>query len=354
MRSFHRPFVLTILALGTIGAIPAWAQPSQSLVFEHDGAVLDDTGRQVLRAYAQSVSGVADLRISLRGYADSRGDSAANGPVSLRRARAAQSYLMILGLGAEVFTSVEGRGASDPVARNTTEAGRRLNRRVEIWRGQTPVYLDAFLDASPAPDVLAALPTATTVTPVSLNGVSPVATEGAPLLVSPVAVENAPFAVSPVVTVSTPLAARPVATPANATVPPAPASPRDKAFALGIGYPDVRARYAVGSRVDLEAKIALDDVSQSYSGRAYANIFSLGRLNLDLGAELGYVSFSQAAGLAGDGYFGEPFAGLSYRLGQRWRISADLGPAWINLTSQGQSSGDWQWIYNTALYFYLF
>jgi OmpA-OmpF porin, OOP family len=54
-----------------------------------------------------------------------------NQPLSDARAHAAQRYLMQHGLRANSY-DVQGFGPSNPVATNSTVAGRAQNRRVEI------------------------------------------------------------------------------------------------------------------------------------------------------------------------------------------------------------------------------
>jgi len=74
-------------------------------------------------------------RISVVGYADDSlgpaGSQALNRAVSQARATAVARYLQARGLMPSRI-SIIGRGAADPVGDNRTEAGRALNRRVEI------------------------------------------------------------------------------------------------------------------------------------------------------------------------------------------------------------------------------
>ena len=49
------------------------------------------------------------------------------------RAAAVSSYLLSLGVNSSQIKSVEGFGQENPVASNDTEAGRKQNRRVEIY-----------------------------------------------------------------------------------------------------------------------------------------------------------------------------------------------------------------------------
>jgi len=69
--------------------------------------------------------------INVVGHTDSTGDTNHNYDLSRRRAASVAQYLSAQQLDAHRF-SVEGHGASDPVASNASPSGRAQNRRVEI------------------------------------------------------------------------------------------------------------------------------------------------------------------------------------------------------------------------------
>ena len=70
--------------------------------------------------------------LKVEGNTDARGNAATNRTLSQRRADAVKQYLMKnFGLPEERFIT-EGHGADNPVASNTTEDGRALNRRTDI------------------------------------------------------------------------------------------------------------------------------------------------------------------------------------------------------------------------------
>jgi outer membrane protein OmpA-like peptidoglycan-associated protein len=66
------------------------------------------------------------------GHTDSRGTEAYNQLLSERRAAAVANYLIDSGISASLIDS-EGRGEYEPRESNVTEAGRALNRRVELF-----------------------------------------------------------------------------------------------------------------------------------------------------------------------------------------------------------------------------
>ena len=68
--------------------------------------------------------------VLITGHTDSTGPETYNDGLSLRRAEAVISYLQSIGVEATLVA--EGKGESDPVADNSTKAGRADNRRVVI------------------------------------------------------------------------------------------------------------------------------------------------------------------------------------------------------------------------------
>ena len=74
-----------------------------------------------------------DISIDVQGYTDSTGNDAINNPLSLNRAQAVANYLTANGVQYAQMKKVNGYGSSNPVADNSTEAGRQKNRRVEVY-----------------------------------------------------------------------------------------------------------------------------------------------------------------------------------------------------------------------------
>lgn len=70
--------------------------------------------------------------LNVVGYTDSRGSEAYNRKLSQRRAQAVADYLVQQDPSRAAFIRVIGRGEADPIASNTTEEGRRQNRRVVL------------------------------------------------------------------------------------------------------------------------------------------------------------------------------------------------------------------------------
>lgn len=103
------------------------------------GDVLFDTGKSDLRSEAREalakLTGIVlnypALQLAIEGYTDSTGSAEFNKTLSEKRAEAVRDYLASQGLDASKL-SAQGLGMGNPVADNTTAAGRQKNRRVEI------------------------------------------------------------------------------------------------------------------------------------------------------------------------------------------------------------------------------
>ncbi len=74
--------------------------------------------------------------VSIVGHTDSTGSDSFNQQLSERRAQAVGNYFVQQGIAPSRITT-SGRGESEPRADNSTEAGRQLNRRVEIFLKST-------------------------------------------------------------------------------------------------------------------------------------------------------------------------------------------------------------------------
>ena len=72
-----------------------------------------------------------EMRLRVEGHTDSTGTKAANQILSVKRAQAVVDYLVNRGLK-RIRLEVAGMGDADPVADNSTEAGRTRNRRIQL------------------------------------------------------------------------------------------------------------------------------------------------------------------------------------------------------------------------------
>ena len=72
------------------------------------------------------------VRVTVVGHTDSTGSDAINQALSVERAQAVRNYLSVRGVDAQRI-DVQGRGAHEPIASNSSDSGRAQNRRVEIF-----------------------------------------------------------------------------------------------------------------------------------------------------------------------------------------------------------------------------
>jgi len=91
----------------------------------------------ILDRFAQTLVENPKSTVRIVGHTDSTGSDAINDPLSVNRATSVRNYLSAHGVAAHRVT-VDGRGSSEPVAANTTDAGRARNRRVDIFVGEAP------------------------------------------------------------------------------------------------------------------------------------------------------------------------------------------------------------------------
>jgi outer membrane protein OmpA-like peptidoglycan-associated protein len=101
--------------------------------------VLFETGKYALSSDAQlklaKLSGIIQahpgLNLAIEGHTDSTGTAEFNLNLSRQRADGVRQFLIMQGLSPDTITA-NGLGEADPIADNSTAAGRKQNRRVEI------------------------------------------------------------------------------------------------------------------------------------------------------------------------------------------------------------------------------
>lgn len=98
-----------------------------------------DIGKSTLRPESNSeldrllklLKDVPTLKIEISGHTDNTGSASVNETLSQSRAEAVVAYLTSKGISANRMTA-KGYGASKPIAPNTTDDGKQLNRRTEF------------------------------------------------------------------------------------------------------------------------------------------------------------------------------------------------------------------------------
>ena len=105
--------------------------PVQGLVFETGGAALSEGSAPALDILARFLSRNPELAVVIVGHSDNQGSLDANIALSKRRAEAVRAALIERGVAAGRLEA-HGVGYLAPVSTNATDAGRTLNRRVEL------------------------------------------------------------------------------------------------------------------------------------------------------------------------------------------------------------------------------
>jgi len=101
------------------------------IIFASDSAELNPDARIVLKHIAPQLKAAVDFEIEVIGHTDNTASAAHNQKLSQARARSVADELIQLGVAGDRLT-VTGRGEYDPIAPNTTEEGKRKNRRIEF------------------------------------------------------------------------------------------------------------------------------------------------------------------------------------------------------------------------------
>lgn len=115
-------------------AAPAPAVPDynfSNIQFEFNSGILKTQSYPILDKAVIEMKKDPSAKFNLKGYASAEGTDAHNMELSVDRANAVKAYLINSGVSADNLTA-KGYGEANPVADNTTDAGRILNRRVEI------------------------------------------------------------------------------------------------------------------------------------------------------------------------------------------------------------------------------
>ena len=102
------------------------------ILFDFNKSSLKPEAKAQLDKFASEMSDMKETGITVYGHTDNVGSEAANKKISLQRAESVGNYLNSKGIAKDRLT-MAGLGYDQPVADNSTEAGRAQNRRVEIF-----------------------------------------------------------------------------------------------------------------------------------------------------------------------------------------------------------------------------
>ena len=102
------------------------------ILFATNSSTLNTASRTALDNFAISLQNNPETNVEIYGHTDSSGSDAINNPLSERRAESVYNYLVSKGISGKRMYS-KGFGSTQPIADNTTSAGKAQNRRVEIF-----------------------------------------------------------------------------------------------------------------------------------------------------------------------------------------------------------------------------
>jgi peptidoglycan-associated lipoprotein len=105
--------------------------PFQPIFFAYDSTEIDSAGQQSLNANAELMKKYGSWVITIEGHADERGTAEYNLALGERRAVAARTYLVSLGVPADRLRTVS-YGKEFPFDPAHTEAGWAKNRRAQF------------------------------------------------------------------------------------------------------------------------------------------------------------------------------------------------------------------------------
>ena len=102
-----------------------------NITFDSNESIVKSSFKPVLDSIAKVLVEYNKTMVNVAGYTDSTGTASLNKKLSDERADAVANYLIMKGVASTRVNSA-GYGSSNPIASNSTAAGREQNRRVEI------------------------------------------------------------------------------------------------------------------------------------------------------------------------------------------------------------------------------
>ena len=108
------------------------ATAQSEILFKFDSYELNEEAQKMLSDLCNIITEIPNTKIKIIGHTDNIGEKQYNIILSKNRAAAVGNYLRTAGIETNNITE-DGKGYSEPIADNTSEAGRAKNRRVEIF-----------------------------------------------------------------------------------------------------------------------------------------------------------------------------------------------------------------------------
>jgi peptidoglycan-associated lipoprotein len=107
------------------------AGPLHDVQFNYDSFELDESARQTLQQDADWLKDHPESRVEIEGHCDNRGTVEYNLALGAKRAAAAKSYLIALGIGRDRLTTIS-YGEELPLCQEETESCWSQNRRAHL------------------------------------------------------------------------------------------------------------------------------------------------------------------------------------------------------------------------------
>lgn len=104
---------------------------NHSIKFQTASTQLSYSSLKLINSLSEVAQSCSKYTIIIEGHTDSIGDTQLNKTLSQLRANSVRDELITLGITADTLIAI-GIGEDQPIADNTTDAGRKLNRRIEF------------------------------------------------------------------------------------------------------------------------------------------------------------------------------------------------------------------------------
>jgi len=102
------------------------------ILFATGKSDLSASSKTALSQFASSLQTNPDTDVQIFGHTDNTGSDKVNQPLSEQRALSVKNFLVSQNVASPRMTT-QGFGSSEPIADNSTAAGREQNRRVEVY-----------------------------------------------------------------------------------------------------------------------------------------------------------------------------------------------------------------------------
>ena len=122
---------------------------ASGLLFAFDSDQIQPAAGTNLSELASSLQKYPDSQLLIVGHTDNVGDDSYNQSLSQRRSNSAAAYLAAQGV-ARTRLAATGKGESEPVTTNETDAGRQKNRRVEVAIYASEAYRNRLMKSNAA------------------------------------------------------------------------------------------------------------------------------------------------------------------------------------------------------------